>query len=36
MKRARSAITGRFVTLRWALRYKRITVIETIKRGIRS
>ena len=30
--RARSAITGRFVKLWWALRHKSISVIETVVR----
>lgn len=35
-KRARSAVTGRFVRLAYALRHPHRTVIETIKRKIRS
>ena len=32
MKRARSAITGRFVTLAFALLHKAVTVVETVRR----
>ena len=31
-RRARSAITGRFVTLAYALAHKAITVLETVRR----
>lgn len=31
MRRARSAITGRFVTLLFALKHKATTVIETVR-----
>ena len=31
-KRARSSVTGRFVTLKWALRHPRETVVEAFRR----
>lgn len=32
MKRARSSITGRFVSLAYALAHKASTIIETVRR----
>lgn len=32
LRRARSAVTGRFVSVAYALKHKATTIIETIKR----